>query len=77
MHFFHLNINSVLPKIDKEIQISGYILDRDRKGGVAYYVRSDLSYDVRHTFSDEIESIFVDNAPQNKTHFSGSSILTP
>ena len=91
MHFFHLNINSVLPKIDElriiakemnpsvigltetkidssvndeEIHINGYTLersDRDRRGGgVACYIRSDLSYNVRNTFSDEIENIFVD-----------------
>ena len=91
MHFFHLNINSVLPKIDElriiaketkpsligltetkidntvndeEIQIPGYILersDRNRKGGgVACYIKSDISYNVINTFSDEIENIFVD-----------------
>ena len=91
MHFFHLNINSVLPKIDElriianemnpsvigltetkidnsvndeEIKITGYNLersDRDRRGGgVACYIRSDLSYNVRNTFSEEIENIFVD-----------------
>ena len=47
----------------REIQIPGYTLersDRDREGGVACYVRSDLSYNARNTLSDEIESIFVD-----------------
>ena len=83
MHFFHLNINSVLPKIDElriiakeinpsiigltetkidnnvndeEIKIPGYNVeraDRDRRGGgVACYIRNDLSYNVRNTFSD-------------------------
>ena len=44
--------------------IPGYILersDRDRKGGgLACYVRRGLSYNVRDTLSDEIETIFVD-----------------
>ena len=43
--------------------IPGYILersDRDRKGGLACYVRSDLPYNVRGTLLDEIENIFVD-----------------
>ena len=46
------------------VYISGYILersDRDRKGGgLACYARSDLSYNVRDTLSDEIENIFVE-----------------
>ena len=85
LHFFHLNINSVLPKIDElrliakesnaavigvtettldetvlneEIKIEGYVLersDRDRRGGgVACYIRNDISFNIREHFSDEI-----------------------
>ena len=91
MHFIHLNINSVLPKIDElrliakksnaaaigltetkldetiqngEIEIEGYTLersDRDRRGGgVACYIRYDISFNVRENFSNEIENIFID-----------------
>ena len=91
LHFIHLNINSVLPKVDElrlivkksnaavigltetklddsievgEIEIEGYSLercDRNRKGGgVACYVRNDISFNVRENFSNEIENIFVD-----------------
>ena len=108
MHFFHLNINSILPKIDElriiakeinpsiigltetkidnnvndeEIQISGYNIeraDRDRRGGgVACYIRSDLSYNVRNTFSDEIENIFVDIMLRKTKSISGVVCRTP
>ena len=91
MHFLHLNINSILPKIDElrliaknvnpsvlgltetklhssvfdeEIKIDGYSLersDRNRKGGgVACFIKDDLSYNIREKFSDEIESIVLD-----------------
>ena len=91
LHFIHLNINSVLSKIDElriivnkskasvigiteskldktvldgEINIDGYELvrsDRNRHGGgVACYIRNDISFDVRGDFSNEIENIFLD-----------------
>ena len=89
LHFIHLNINSVLSKIDElriiankskasvigiteskldktvldgEINIDGYELvrsDRNRHGGgVACYIRNDISFNVRGDFSNEIENIF-------------------
>ena len=86
----HLNINSVLSKIeelrvvarkskavirvteskldatvlDGEVNIDGYEVirsDRNRHGGgVACYVRNDISFNVRSDFSDEIENIVFD-----------------
>ena len=87
----HLNINSVLSKIDElrvvakkskaavigvteskldatvldgEVNIDGYEVirsDRNRHGGgVACYVRNDISFNVRRDFSDEIENIVFD-----------------
>ena len=89
LHFLHLSINSLLPKIDElrhiarltnaavmgisesklddsvptsEIQIDEYDLlcyDRNRHGGgVACYIRNDLSYNVKSYFSKDIENIF-------------------
>ena len=91
LHLIHLNINSLLSKIDElreiarttratvigiteskldgsvldgEINIDGYELvrsDRNRHGGgVACYIRSDISFNVRGDFSSEIENIFFD-----------------
>ena len=91
LHFIHLNINSVLSKIDElriiankpkasvigiteskldktvldgEINTDGYELvrsDRNRHGGgVACYIRNDISFNVRGDFSNEIENIFLD-----------------
>ena len=91
LHLIHLNINSLLPKIDKlryianssksvvivisvskldesalqlEIQISNYdLLRRDRNsngGGVASYIRSDISYIQKQYFPEEIENIFFE-----------------
>ena len=91
LHLIHLNINSLLPKIDElweiarktiatiisiteskldgsvidgEINIDGYELvrsDRNRHGGgVACYICSDISFNVRGDFSSEIENIFLD-----------------
>ena len=88
LHMIHLNINSVLSKIeelrvvarkskaaiigvteskldatilDGEVNIDGYEVirsDRNRHGGgVACYVRNDISFNVRSDFSDEIENI--------------------
>ena len=91
LHFVHLNINSLLSKIDElreiakvstaavigiteskldnsvldgEINIEGYNIirsDRNRHGGgVACYIRSDISYNIRNDFTDDIENIFFD-----------------
>ena len=91
LHLIHLNINSILSKIDellaiakesrasvigiteskldktvldKEINTDGYELarsDRNRHGGgVACYIRNDISFSVRGDFSSEIENIFLD-----------------
>ena len=86
LHLIHLNINSLLSKIDElreiakktratvigiteskldgEINIDGYELvrsDRNRHGGgVACYIRNDISFSVRGNFSSEIENIFLD-----------------
>ena len=91
LHLIHLNINSLLSKIDElreiarktratvigiteskldgsvldgEINIDGYELvrsDQNRHGGgVACYIRSDISFNVRGDFSSEIENIFLD-----------------
>ena len=91
LHLIHLNINSLLSKIDelreiaektratvigiteskldgsvldREINIDGYELvrsDRNRHGGgVACYIRNDISFSVRGDFSSEIENIFLD-----------------
>ena len=91
LHFLHININSLLSKIDElrdvvghtkpailgiteskldssvsdqEVNISGYsILRSDRNrydGGVACYVRADLSFNRRNVFSNSIENVFFD-----------------
>ena len=89
LHLIHLNINSLLSKIareiarktratvigiteskldgsvlDGEINIDGYELvrsDRNRHGGgVACYIRSDITFNIRGDFSSEIENIFLD-----------------
>ena len=89
LHFIHLNINSLLSKIDElrliakkskatiigiteskldgtvldgEINIDGYELvrsDRNRHGGgVACYIKQDVSFNVRGDFSTDLENIF-------------------
>ena len=91
LHILHLNVNSLLSKIeemrqialasnaavigiteskldetvlDGEVNIEGYKIiraDRNRNGGgVACYIKSDLSYNIRKDFSTEIENIFFD-----------------
>ena len=89
LHFIHININSLLPKIeelrriacqsnavvvglskldnsifDLEIEIDGYNIlrfDRNRHGGgVACYVRNDLSFTKRNYFPHDIETIFIE-----------------
>ena len=50
--------------LDGEINIDGYELvrsDRNRHGGgVACYIRNDISFSVRGDFSSKIENIFLD-----------------
>ena len=91
LHLIHLNINSLLSKIDElraiakksraavigiteskldesvtdgEINIDGYEVirsDRNRHGGgVACYIRNDISFNPRGNFSSEVENIFLD-----------------
>ena len=91
LHFIHINVNSMLPKIDElrsiakksnaavigiteskldesvlnsEIHIDNYSLircDRNRHGGgVACYVRDDISYNQKTTFNSGVENIFID-----------------
>ena len=72
LHFLHLNISSLLPKMDKlddsllisEIQINEYDLlrwGRNRHGGgVACYIRNDLSLNAKSYFPEDIESIFFE-----------------
>ena len=91
LHLIHLNINSILSKInelhviakksrasvkgitesrldktvlDEEINVDGYELARSdwnrHGGGVASYIRNDISFNVRGDFSSEIENIFLD-----------------
>ena len=90
LHFVHININNLLPKIDKlryiaklseaavtgdseakledavlssEIQIENYDLirsDRNRHGGgLACFIRNDLSYNTKSCLPSEIENIFI------------------
>ena len=91
LHFIHININRLLPKIeelrriaclsnaavigiseskldnsifDLEIEIDGYnilIFDKNRHGGgVACYVRNDLSFTKSNHFPHDIQTIFLD-----------------
>ena len=91
LHFLHLNINSLLPKIDEvrhiirqskpavfgiseskldntvadsEINVLGYSLirvDRDRRGGgVACYIRNDISFNIVDCLSKNIEGVMFD-----------------
>ena len=50
--------------LQSEIQINNYdLLSRDRNrndGGVACYIRSDISYIQKHHFPEEIENIFFE-----------------
>ena len=91
LHFIHININSLLPKIeelrriayqsnadvigisestldnsifDLETKTDGYNIlcfERNRHGGgVACYVRNDLSFSKRNYFPHGIETIFIE-----------------
>ena len=98
LHLIHLNINSLLPKIDElrhmarlsnaavigiceskldksitnsEILIDNYDLlrcDRNRNGGgVACYIRNDLSYMQKNLFPNDIENVFFEiHLPRTK-----------
>ena len=98
LHLMHLNINSLLPKIDElrhmarlsnaavigiceskldksitnsEILIDNYDLlrcDRNRNGGgVACYIRNDLSYTQKNLFPNDIENVFFEiHLPKTK-----------
>ena len=74
MHFIHININSLLPKIDEVcyivditnasiIEVNGYDLVRfdwsRRGGGVACYIKSPIAYNYKDSFCSNTESIFV------------------
>ena len=74
LHFLHININSLLPKIDElkldhtvpdlEENLPGYDIircDRNRNGGgVACYIRKDLYFNTRALNCKEIENIIFD-----------------
>ena len=53
--------------LDGEINVDGYELARSdwkrNGGGVACYIRSDVSFNVRGNFSSEVENIFFDMLP--------------
>ena len=100
LHLIHLNLNSLLPKIDElraiakksratvigiteskldetvldgEINIDGYELIRSdwnrHGGGVACYIRNDVSFNVRGNFSNEVENIFLTCFSQKLNQF--------
>ena len=109
LHFLHLNLNSLLLKIDgfrhiarltnaavigisesklddsvltSEIQIDEYDLlryDRNRHGGgIACYIRNDLSYNVKPYFPKNIENIFFELLlPNTKPIVVGTIYLPP
>ena len=91
LHFIHLNIKSLLPKIEKlryiarsanadvigicESKLDASVLDPEKStdnykilrcdrnrqgGGVACYVRNDLSYNTLSVFPREVENIFFE-----------------
>ena len=91
LHFCHLNVNSLLFKIDEirdisnrikpavlsiteskldssvtnsEVNINGYSIirnDRNRNGGgVAFYVRNDLCFNIKNVFSNSLEHVFFE-----------------
>ena len=108
LHFIHLNINSLLPKIeelryiakstnaavigiceskldasvlDPEISIDNYKIlrcDRNRQGGgVACYVRNDLSYNTLSVFPREVENIFFEILLPNSKPITVGTIYLP
>ena len=108
LHFIHLNINSLLPKIEElriiakstnaviigiseskldesvlepEIEIDNYKIlrcDRNRHGGgVACYIRNDLSYNIISVFPSEIESVFFEILLPNSKPITVETIYRP
>ena len=108
LHFIHLNINSLSPKIeelryiakstngsfidiceskledsvlDPEISIDNYKIlrcDRNRQGGgVASYVRNDLSYHTLSVFPREAENIFFEILLPNSKPITVGTICCP
>ena len=107
LHFIHLNINSLLPKIDElryitkstnaavigisESTLDGSVLDpeiinnykilrcdRNRQGGgVACYVRNDLSYNTLSVFPREVENIFFEILLPNSKPLTVGTIYRP
>ena len=108
LHFIHLNIYSLIPKIEElriiakstnaatigiseskldesvlepEIEIDDYKIlrcDRNRQGGgVACYIRNDLSYNIISVFPSEIESIFFEILLPNSKPITVGTIYCP
>ena len=108
LHFIHLIINSLLPKIEElriiakstnatiigiseskldesvlgpEVEIDDYKIlrcDRNRHGGgVACYIRNDLSYNVISVFPSEIESVFFEILLPNSKPITVGTIYRP
>ena len=108
LHFIHLNISSLLQKIEEvqiiakstnaaiigiseskldesvlepEIQIDDYKIlqcDRNRRGGgVACYIRNDLSYNILSVFPREIESVFFEILLPNSKPITVGTIYRP
>ena len=108
LHFIHLNINSLLTKIEElritakstnaaiigiseskldesvlepEIQIDDYKIlrcDRNRHGGgVACYIRNDLSYNIISIFQSENESVFFEILLPNSKPITVGTIYRP
>ena len=108
LHLIHLNINSLLPKIDElrdtakrtkaavigiseskldstvldpDIYIDDYEMlrfDRNRHGGgVACFIRSDISYKLNSFLPNEIENITFDILMPHKTDHSWNYLQTP
>ena len=108
LHFIHLIINSLLPKIEElriiakstnatiigiseskldesvlgpEVEIDDYKIlrcDRNRHGGgVACYIRNDLSYNVISVFPSEIESVFFEILLPNSKSITVGTIYRP
>ena len=108
LYFVHLNINSLLPKIEElrfivkssiaafigicetkldasaleqEINIDNYKIlccDRNRQvGGVACFIRNDLSYNILSVFPREIEYIFFEILLPNSKSIIVGTIYCP
>ena len=108
LHFIHLNINSLLPKMEElriiakssnaaiigiseskldgsvfepEIEIDDYKILRCVRsrhgGGVACYIRNDLSYNIISAFSSEIVSVFFEILLLNSKPITVGTIYRP